>query len=320
MKSKTQGVRWTTVATVAAIVACVVLLLVYPVIELARSTARAHMFHPQKLPPHISSLPAGEVGVRIPVNQDQGRNKNALHHIQHEIQVVEIQNQHNKYNQDGQSEGKGHPVILFAHGNAGYLSAERCAMLRRVSNALSCTIVGFDYRGFGLSSPRDFQPTETSILEDGDAVLDYVSQIHGASPIWVWGESMGSSVAAHLAQDPRVAGIVLHVGFARLQDVAEHTSSRMLHESLHFLVPTFLALLDDTLDNAKKLAAPRAANKPAALIVALDDELMSPRTANALEQTLRQNERSTLRVNVRGTHGAHDLDAALPPLANFMRR
>jgi pimeloyl-ACP methyl ester carboxylesterase len=282
------------------------------------------MFYPDVLPA-TAQLPPGVDGTRVPVVSPGTPDST------HEIQVVvfDPERANKETGETEETEETEERVLLYAHGNAGHLCKARCAMLQRIATALACTVVGFDYRGFGLSSPRGFAPTESSILQDGAAALGYAHALALSknARVWVWGESMGSAVAAHLASDPRVAGVVMHIAFARLVDVATHTAHRTaaLGRWRGFFSPgvvsAFVALLDDPLDNAAKLAAPRAASVPAAMIVAKDDELMAPDTANALERALRQHaERPVLRVDVEGTHGAHSLESALPAVAMFVRQ
>lgn len=309
----------------------------------ARRTARTCMFYPDVLPA-TAQLPPGVEGTRVPVVAD-GTSTGEIQIVVFEPLIAAPL----PFSAPFQAPIPSPRVLLFAHGNAGHLCKARCAMLQRVATALACTVVGFDYRGFGLSTPRGFVPTESSIMQDGAAALGYAHALargrgsgrgsgsgresgresneagNGDARVWVWGESMGSAVAAHLASDPRVAGVVLHIAFARLVDVAAHTAHRTAalgRWSALFtpgVVSAFVALLDDPLDNAAKLAAPAAASAPAAMIVAKDDELMAPHTADALERALRQHSaRPVLRVDVDGTHGAHGLESALPAVAAFL--
>jgi pimeloyl-ACP methyl ester carboxylesterase len=282
------NIRWTDALLYLGVV-CVML---FAVVFWVRRKVREVMFYPESPPLTTMSLPRGESGTLVPVRP---------HDATESIQLVVME-----------PPNAAAAVLLFAHGNAGYLSKARCAMLRRIANATRCTVVGFDYRGFGLSTPRGFTPTESSILVDGTVALNHVEQhVARKRPIWVWGESMGSAVAAHLAADKRVTGVVMHIGFARLADVAPPNYA--------ILNSICLALLADSLDNAGRLALSAAAHKPVAMIVANDDEIMSSKTSNALEHAIRQNPaRRTLRINVDGTHGTHNLDSALPQLVEFV--
>lgn len=190
------------------------------------------------------------------------------------------------------------PILLHSHGNAGNVTG-RAPSLLALAQALDVTLVAYDYRGFGLSSPGP--PTETSILEDGDAVLACVRTLFPRRPIVVWGESMGGAVAAHLAKQPAVTSVVMHITFGKLADMVP------------FELRPALSALHDTLDSAARIAA---AGKPTAVIRAQDDELMTEATTRSLYEAAPAGRRIWL--SVPGGHNTYDLAPALPQLKAFL--
>jgi uncharacterized protein len=107
-------------------------------------------------------------------------------------------------------------VILFLNGNAGNLShrLERLPMARTVN----ADIFLVDYPGYGRSTG---QPSEKSLYATAEAAYQYlVSQrkVH-AMRIILFGESIGSAVALHLATQQLVGGVVVESGFTSLAKV-----------------------------------------------------------------------------------------------------
>jgi alpha-beta hydrolase superfamily lysophospholipase len=111
--------------------------------------------------------------------------------------------------------------VLHLHGNAdsafSALQLRHCEALR----ALGLNVLGFDYRGFGLSPGV---ATEENIDEDADAAYQELIR-RGVPPgrIIVWGHSLGSGPAVLLATKYPVAALVLFGAFTSIPDAAEDT-------------------------------------------------------------------------------------------------
>jgi fermentation-respiration switch protein FrsA (DUF1100 family) len=102
-----------------------------------------------------------------------------------------------------------HPVVVYFHGNGGNLSnwAPIVAGIAR----RGCSVLAFDYRGYGVSSGR---PTERGLYRDVDAIVDYVWTKASPPPTVVyWGRSLGVSMAAYAATRRPPAGLILESGF-----------------------------------------------------------------------------------------------------------
>lgn len=94
----------------------------------------------------------------------------------------------------------GSPIatVLFLHGNAGNIS-HRMLDLAGLSRAGFAVLI-LDYRGYGESSGS---PSEKGIYIDGEAGWDELAVRRGIPPgrIVIYGESIGSAAALHLASD-----------------------------------------------------------------------------------------------------------------------
>jgi len=109
-----------------------------------------------------------------------------------------------------------HRALLFLHGNAGNAS-------HRLPNAaelarLDCSVLVLDYRGYGLSEGR---ASESGTFADARAGLRHLIEQLGFSEsrVVVFGRSLGGAVAVDLAQDRKLAGVILESTFPSIADV-----------------------------------------------------------------------------------------------------
>jgi hypothetical protein len=107
------------------------------------------------------------------------------------------------------------PVVLYLHGNGGNLShrAERF----RALTADGTGLVAIDYRGYGGSSGH---PTESGLVIDAEAAYAFAATRYASERIAVWGESLGSGVAAALAAERPIRRLVLEAPFTSAADLA----------------------------------------------------------------------------------------------------
>jgi len=109
--------------------------------------------------------------------------------------------------------------LLVCHGNAGNISIPLRQDWSRAVVATGVGVVAFDYRGFGAS--EDGPLDEELLYGDARAVYDWMVQQRGipASRIVIYGHSLGSGVATHLAAQVEAAGLVLEGAFTSVPDV-----------------------------------------------------------------------------------------------------
>jgi pimeloyl-ACP methyl ester carboxylesterase len=133
------------------------------------------------------------------------------------------------------------PTILFFHGNAGNAShrLDDADKLR----ALGANVLLVDYRSYGLSEGR---PSESGVYRDAEASLEYLLEEKNQtlSRIFLYGRSLGSAVAAYLARDRKLGGVVLVSPFTSGRDMA-FAAAR-----------PFVGDLFDTLGNVEHLKCP----------------------------------------------------------------
>jgi uncharacterized protein len=96
------------------------------------------------------------------------------------------------------------PTVIYFGGNAEEVSWT-------ISDARwprDWTIVGVNYRGYGTSEGK---PGEPALTADALAIYDAVAKRDGVDPrrIVVFGRSLGTAIATHLAAERPVAGAIL---------------------------------------------------------------------------------------------------------------
>ncbi|TAN36231.1 MAG: alpha/beta hydrolase [Verrucomicrobia bacterium] len=110
-------------------------------------------------------------------------------------------------------------TIIHCHGNAGNLGhrVDLAADLHR----LGLNVFLFDYRGYGRSHGW---PSERGLYRDARAAYEFVRAQYGNAeqpPILVHGQSLGAAVAAQLAHDKPVRGLILESAFTSVPDMAQ---------------------------------------------------------------------------------------------------
>ena len=116
---------------------------------------------------------------------------------------------HSPLSTQHQAPGTQHSLVVYFHGNGGNLSnwAPIVAGIAR----RGCSVLAFDYRGYGVSSGR---PTEQGLYRDVDAIVDHVWAKASPPPTVIyWGRSLGVSMAAYAATRRPPAGLILESGF-----------------------------------------------------------------------------------------------------------
>jgi len=157
-------------------------------------------------------------------------------------------------------------TVLLFHGNAGNMSHrfEKLSVLHH----LGVTVFIIDYRGYGRS---DGAPGEDGTYHDARAAYDYLVTQRKVAPrsIVVYGESLGSAIAADLAAKVEVGGLVLEEAFTSIGDVGQ----RMFP----FLPVRWL--VKNKYDTLSKM--PRI-NVPLLIVHSREDELFNMRHAQRL--------------------------------------
>ena len=104
---------------------------------------------------------------------------------------------------------KPRAVVALVHG-----MGEHVARHSRLGEALvkaQFAVMGFDLRGHGRSGgPRGHAPNYDALMNDIDALLDWVRSRHPRSPVFLYGHSLGGALVLNyvLRRSPALRGII----------------------------------------------------------------------------------------------------------------
>ena len=134
---------------------------------------------------------------------------------------------------------KDYKTLIFFHGNAGSLE-NRIHKLNHFQD-MNINFLIIAWRGFSGNSGK---PSEQGLYEDGKSAIDWLIK-KGVSEknLILYGESLGTGVATHLAQNKNFAGIILETPFTSMIDAAK---------IFYPYIPVKL-LLKDKFENYKKI-------------------------------------------------------------------
>ena len=104
-------------------------------------------------------------------------------------------------------------VLLYFGGNAEPVVSNAAPML----TLPSVTAYLIDYRGYGAS---EGSPSEPALRADALALFDWIRARHPESRSVLFGRSMGTALALHIAARRSVDGLILVSPFTSLRDVA----------------------------------------------------------------------------------------------------
>lgn len=114
-----------------------------------------------------------------------------------------------------QPAASGQPTFLYFHGNGGGLLA-RAGRFKQFERA-GIGLFMMSYRGFSGSSGR---PSEQAMFADARLAYDHLRS-RGLAPndIGLYGESLGTGVAVHLATEREIAALVLEAPYTSMVEM-----------------------------------------------------------------------------------------------------
>jgi uncharacterized protein len=112
-----------------------------------------------------------------------------------------------------QSNPKG--VVLYLHGNGGTL--QEADVFAEPFIRRRYDVVLLDYRGYGKSTGRI--TSEDVLHQDVQAVYTYVRQRYREDQIIIYGQSLGTGLAVHLAASATPRMVILESAYLSMQDL-----------------------------------------------------------------------------------------------------
>ncbi len=144
-------------------------------------------------------------------------------------------------------------TIVFFHGAAGNISTYQYITKPLVEDGFQVVMV--DIRGYGKSTGK---PTHLNVAEDGQKMFDYLltrKDIQNTK-IYLYGASLGSQIATHLAKEnpAKISGLIVDGGMSSFTDIAIHFSPQYKEIIEKALVSPYSAKEDvKTLNSIPKL-------------------------------------------------------------------
>ncbi len=162
------------------------------------------------------------------------------------------------------------PMLLHFHGN-GEVVADWIDGFAPALVAAGLNVCFAEYRGYGASTGT---PALATMLDDAVAIADATGV--PASRLFVYGRSVGSLYALHVAAQGRVAGLVIESGIA---DVLERLTLRLTAEEIGASDVELAQAVAVAFDHRAKL---EAFGGRVLLLHATHDHLVSVHHANTL--------------------------------------
>ena len=134
---------------------------------------------------------------------------------------------------------KDYKTLVYFHGNAGSLE-NRIHKLNHFQD-MNINFLIIAWRGFNGNKGK---PSERGLYVDGKSAIDWLKK-KGVDEknLILYGESLGTGVATHLAQNKNYAGVILETPFTSMIDAAKN---------FYPYIPINL-LLKDKFENFKKV-------------------------------------------------------------------
>jgi len=134
-------------------------------------------------------------------------------------------------------------TILFFHGAGGNISTYQFMTKPLVKSGFQVVMV--DVRGYGKSTGK---PTHVNVASDGQKMFDYLLKRKDISntKIYLFGASLGSQIATHLAKDnqSKISGLILDGGMSSFTDIAIHFKPEMKDVIEKYLISPYSAKED----------------------------------------------------------------------------
>ena len=118
------------------------------------------------------------------------------------------------------------PIVVYMHGNAGNIASRGHKVRPFLDMGFGVLLVG--YRGFGINPGK---PTEEGLYADARAALSILNKEgEPERPIILYGESLGTAVATHIAAElasarKPVTALILEAPFPSITSVANSIST-----------------------------------------------------------------------------------------------
>jgi pimeloyl-ACP methyl ester carboxylesterase len=117
-------------------------------------------------------------------------------------------------------------LILYFHGNRGNLT--RWGEIGLSFLKYNYDVMVMDYRGYGKSRGNR---TEKELYDDARRFYDYAITDLGYDKIIIYGRSLGSAVATHLAQERTPYQLILETPMTQIKDIIKYFNFLLINQN-----------------------------------------------------------------------------------------
>ncbi len=171
-------------------------------------------------------------------------------------------------------------LVFYLHGNAGNLISWGQIAPQFIDNHYDLLII--DYSGYGKSTGK---LSEKSLFSDGQFIYDQIKKDYKEDNIVIYGRSIGTGIATHLASNNKPKQLILESPFYNMIDLAK---------SIYPWLPKFLIRYPLRTDRYIKNV-----ECPIALFHGTNDEIINYKSSLKLEEFLKDTDRLFL---IKGGH------------------
>lgn len=108
-------------------------------------------------------------------------------------------------------------LLIHFHGNGG-AAAHRLSLLNELSD-LPIALVAMEYPGYSNNSEK---PGEEAFHLHANHLFKHLSEKYPKTPVYLFGESLGTGVATKLASENSIEGLILQHPYTAIVDMAKH--------------------------------------------------------------------------------------------------
>lgn len=189
-------------------------------------------------------------------------------------------------------------TVLFFGGNGFYLVQSREYIQSLTQPRVNVLL--WDYRGYGQSEGR---PSVEALRDDALVVYDHLVEERGVDPerVILWGHSMGSFLATHVASERSVGGMVLENPATNVDDWVQHL--------IPWYVRLFLGVeVDPALQGENNVARMPDLTVPLLVVTGTEDNVTDPAMGRRLYEAAGSKQKRLIEVEGGEHNGLHQND------------
>jgi len=184
--------------------------------------------------------------------------------------------------------------MLFFHGNNGNMSWREYMV--NMTKEIGVNLFMIDYRGFGKSRGN---PTQRSLLEDGESAYRYITKKYKNCDIIVWGESLGGAIASHVASKHKCRCLVLLSTFSSLDDVVLEYHGNY---AIRYLMSLLIKYIVEEMPIKSWI---KCVKSPVVIIHSKSDETIPFEVSNTLFENISHEQKT--HIKIKGKHSSPEM-------------